>query len=138
MTWLTRHRLLKQPASASPTPEQIEVRLRAYFLKEAPLVEDVEDMVQETMIALHRAIDKGRIDPAQPLDHYAFGIAFKVRANYYRRMYRLPPLLSEQDLQREIAYPRSRKEMANTRNAQMDRLHYRKECELICLDFLLY
>lgn len=51
---------------------------------------DVEDLMQEVFIALHRSWN--RCDKSRPLRPYLFGIAFRVVANYRRKRNREVPL----------------------------------------------
>jgi RNA polymerase sigma-70 factor, ECF subfamily len=62
----------------------IAARLRAYFRPRlAGLPEDVEDLVQETLLAIH--LKRGTHDPALPVSNWVYAIARYRLTDLYRR-----------------------------------------------------
>ena len=62
----------------------IVVRLRGYFRRRlAAMPDEVEDLVQETLLALH--VKRGTYDPALPLANWVFAIAGHKLTDLWRR-----------------------------------------------------
>jgi RNA polymerase sigma-70 factor, ECF subfamily len=57
--------------------------LRAFFLRSVGSVPDAEDLMQTTLLRIHRARD--RFSPGQRLRPWVFTIAARVRSDWYRR-----------------------------------------------------
>lgn len=62
---------------------QLAVRLRAYFGRRVAAAADVEDLVQETLIAIHNRRDT--YDSAQPLTAWVFALARYKMIDSFRR-----------------------------------------------------
>jgi RNA polymerase sigma-70 factor (ECF subfamily) len=77
-------------------------RVRAFFLRSFSDSAVADDLMQTTFLKLHRARESYR--PEQPLKPWLFTIAASVRRDELRRRYRLPPHVSESEL--EQAEPR--------------------------------
>jgi RNA polymerase sigma-70 factor (ECF subfamily) len=77
-------------------------RVRAFFLRSFSDGAVADDLMQTTFLKLHRARESYR--PEQPLKPWLFTIAASVRRDELRRRYRLPPHVSEAEL--EQAEPR--------------------------------
>src|SRR4051812_42247866 len=77
-------------------------RIRAFFLRSFCDAAVADDLMQTTFLKLHRARESYR--PEQPLKPWLFTIAAGVRRDELRRRYRLPPHVSESEL--EQAEPR--------------------------------
>jgi RNA polymerase sigma-70 factor (ECF subfamily) len=77
-------------------------RIRAFFLRSFCDGAVADDLMQTTFLKLHRARESYR--PEQPLKPWLFTIAAGVRRDELRRRYRLPPHVSEAEL--EQAEPR--------------------------------
>ena len=58
-------------------------RLRAYFIRRSPDPSDAEDLVQETLIAIHTK--RATYDPALPFAPWVFGIARYKLIDHFRR-----------------------------------------------------
>lgn len=64
--------------------QRIASRLRAYLRRRMPaLPEDVEDLVQETLLALH--LQRGTHDPARPVSAWVLAIARHKLVDLWRR-----------------------------------------------------
>ena len=63
---------------------QIAARLRGYFSRRSSsLPDDTEDLVQETLLALH--LQRGTYDPRWPVSAWVFAIARHKRVDLFRR-----------------------------------------------------
>jgi RNA polymerase sigma-70 factor, ECF subfamily len=71
-------------------------RLRAYFRRRmAALPDDVEDLVQETLLALH--LQRATYDPSLPVSAWAHAIARHKLVDLWRRRGRQPPEVALDD-----------------------------------------
>jgi RNA polymerase sigma-70 factor (ECF subfamily) len=77
-------------------------RIRAFFLRSfSDDVSVAEDLTQTTFLKLHRA--RASYRPDLPLKSWVFTIAAGVRRDELRRRYRLPPHVSEAELEQAEA-----------------------------------
>lgn len=83
---------------------QIAARLRGYFGRRLQsLPDEVEDLVQETLIALH--LQRGTYDPALPVSSWVFAIARHKLIDLWRRRGRREALHEPLDGLDESAHP---------------------------------
>ncbi|MGN3974832.1 sigma-70 family RNA polymerase sigma factor [Tsuneonella sp. SYSU-LHT278] len=73
--------------------EEAAIRLRIYVRRRMGLQTDVEDVVQECLIALHEK--GGTFDPGRPVAPWMFAIARYKMADHWRREGRRPQMTSE-------------------------------------------
>jgi RNA polymerase sigma factor (sigma-70 family) len=78
--------------------------------------EVAEDLTQETMLAVHAALDKGQ--QLRLIENFAFRVGFRVQYGYFRRAYRETPTISFEDLQYEPTSSQPGEEMASSDNSQ--------------------
>lgn len=82
----------------------IAARLRSYFARRLPALRDeVEDLVQETLLALH--LRRGSHDPALPVGNWVFAIAGYKLVDLWRRRGRREALHEPLDDVAEAAHP---------------------------------
>lgn len=101
--------------------------IRAFFLRSFRDPAVADDLLQTTFLKLHRARSSYR--PELPVRPWLFTIAARVRRDEFRRRYRLPPHVGEDDWERfEVQMQEERKEtngesdLAETVRAAIDRL----------------
>ena len=116
MLWPWR-KSLHNTVSTPSEWEGLEASLYAYFLGAIEDREGAQNLTNDTMKAVYDALGKG-IKLIEPLDHYAFGIAFKRRADYFRSTSRQPKTISFDDLQQELIFSQPCLEMTNSANVQ--------------------
>ncbi len=58
--------------------------LRRYFSKHIREVQDLEDVVQETLLSIHRG--RHTYDPSRPFEPWLFAIARNVKSDHLRRL----------------------------------------------------
>lgn len=94
---------------------RIAARLRSYFSRRlSSLPDEVEDLVQETLLALH--LQRGTYDPAWPVGAWAFAIARHKLTDLFRRRGRREALHEPLDELDEASHP----VVADERPAQRD------------------
>jgi RNA polymerase sigma-70 factor, ECF subfamily len=81
-------------------------KLRAFFLRSFVDPALAEDLTQTTFLKLHRA--RASYRPDLPLKPWLFTIAAGVRRDELRRIYRLPPHVREEELERAEPQPDER------------------------------
>jgi len=96
----------------------IALRLRVYFGRRlATMPDEVEDMVQETLLALH--LKRATFDPALPVSHWIHAIAGYKLADLWRRRGRREALHEPLDDLDEAAHPQVREETPARRDLQI-------------------
>ena len=89
--------------------ERIAARLRSYFARRLQtLPDDVEDLVQETMLALH--LQRGTYDPSLPVSAWVHAIARHKLVDLWRRRGRQEALHDRLDELDDAAMPAARDE----------------------------
>jgi RNA polymerase sigma-70 factor (ECF subfamily) len=84
--------------------QQIAARLRSYFGRRLrSLPDEVEDLVQETLVAVH--VQRGTFDPALPVSAWVFAIARHKLVDLWRRRGRRDALHEPLDDLPEDAHP---------------------------------
>jgi RNA polymerase sigma factor (sigma-70 family) len=78
-------------------------RVRAFFFRSFSDAAVADDLMQTTFLKLHRAREAYRAE--LPFKPWLFAIAAGVRRDELRRRYRLPPHVSEAELERAEAVP---------------------------------
>lgn len=63
--------------------EDLSTVLRRYFAKHVSANDEIEDLVQETLLALHRG--RHTYDPSRPLEPWLFAIARNAKTDFLRR-----------------------------------------------------
>jgi len=94
---------------------RIAARLRGFFghrLQSLP--DDVEDLVQETLIALH--LQRGTYDPALPVSSWMYAIARHKLVDLWRRRGRTQALFEPLDALDENAVPSAPEELPTRRD----------------------
>lgn len=86
MSWPWREK--SNPILSSSSLEDLEKPLLTFFRKASINQEDAQDLVHDVLKVVADAVDGGKIAKDLPLDHYAFAIAFRFRASYFRKIYR--------------------------------------------------
>jgi RNA polymerase sigma-70 factor (ECF subfamily) len=64
--------------------EDLSTVLRRYFAKHISATDEIEDLVQETLLALHRG--RHTYDPNRPFEPWLFAIARNAKTDFLRRM----------------------------------------------------
>ena len=89
--------------------QRIAVRLRAYLRRRMQsLPDDVEDLVQETLLALH--VQRGTYDPALPVSSWVLAIARHKLVDLWRRRGRQEALHDPLDEMDDAAMPAATEE----------------------------
>ena len=108
----------------------IALRLRVYFGRRlATMPDEVEDLVQETLLALH--LKRATFDPALPVSHWIHAIAGYKLADLWRRRGRREALHEPLDDLDEAAHPQVHHQQAYTppthrrSRHRCPRFHYR-------------
>lgn len=116
MLWPWR-KSLHNTVSTPSEWEALETSLYAYFLRAVGDREEAQNLTNDTIAIVCEALEKG-VPLREPVDHYAFGIAFKKRADYFRAVYRQPKIISVDEVQPKPEVPLPCLEMAQSENIQ--------------------